>query len=575
MISPLTTCFGMLTSAQIAPGVEQRVRKSSETSPLQPLPARSCYAAAMSQLDWTFPYPSQRMPVLARNVVATSQPLAAQAGLQMLQAGGNAVDAAIAAAVALTVVEPTSNGIGSDAFALIWNDGTLHGLNASGRSPAALTLDRFGGMSEMPKLGWDAVTVPGAVSAWVQLHERFGSLAFEQLCEPGIRYAEQGFLVSPQTAEAWAKAVGTFANCGNWMRAFAPSGVAPRAGERFMAAQHGETLRKIAATRGEAMYRGELAVLIAATAHQEGGVISESDLADHEAEWVEPLSIAYRDYRLHELPPNGQGLAALIMLGILRTFDMRALPVDSAMSVHVQMEAMKLAFADAERFIAEPDAMDVAVDALLDENYLASRAALIDMNRAQDFQHGEPKQGGTVYLAAADASGMMVSFIQSNYMGFGSGVVVPGTGIAMQNRGANFSLQPAHPNQVGPSKRPYHTIIPGFVTRAGEPVMAFGVMGGFMQPQGHSQMLVRLADYGQNPQAAMDAPRWRVDAGLNVCLEPGFAPEVYKELQRMGHQLTIAPSRTVEHGGGQAVFRLKDGFLGASDQRRDGQAVGF
>jgi gamma-glutamyltranspeptidase/glutathione hydrolase len=529
----------------------------------------------MSTFDWALPYPSQRIPILAANVVATSQPLAAQAGLQMLHAGGNAVDAALAAAIALTVVEPTSNGIGSDAFAIIWADGKLHGLNASGRSPAAMTHDRFAGLSSMPRLGWDAVTVPGAVSAWMQLHERFGTLPFDALFAPAIEYAERGFLVSPQTAEAWARSVQTFSDFEHWMHTFAPEGRAPRPGELFSAPDHARTLRMIASSNGAEFYRGELAAAIAAASREAGGVLNEDDLANHQADWVTPIAMEYHGYHLHEIPPNGQGLAALLALGILRHTDCSTMPVDSAASVHVQMEAMKLGFADAHRFVADEAHVDVPVSALLDDAYLAQRAAMIDPQRAQDFQHGQPHPGGTVYLAAADASGMMVSFIQSNYMGFGSGIVVPGTGIALQNRGANFSLTPGHPNVVGPSKRPYHTIIPGFVTRDGQPVMAFGVMGGFMQPQGHVQMLVRLADYHQNPQAALDAPRWRVESGLKVNLEPGFDASVYQSLRDMGHDLAIAPMRTVEHGGGQAVYRLGNGYFAASDQRRDGQAVGF
>lgn len=516
-----------------------------------------------------------RMPVLAQNVVATSQPLAAQAGFTILKAGGNAVDAAIATAITLTVVEPTSNGIGSDAFAIVWDGSSLHGLNASGRSPRALTRDRFAGRDAMPVLGWEAVTVPGAVSAWVELHQRFGSLPFDMLFAEAMGYAARGFLVSPQTAQAWEKSRERFAEFDHWMQTFTPRGCAPKAGERFMCADQAATLAMIASTRGEAFYRGDLAQRIENAAKQAGAAMTMADLASHSAQWVDLVSIDYRGYRLHEIPPNGQGLAALQALGMLEHFDLASHGVDSVVGIHLQIEAMKLAFADAHRYIADPDAMDVAVDRLLDRDYLAGRARLIDPKKAQDFAHGTPHPGGTVYLATADASGMMVSFIQSNYMGFGSGIVIPGTGIAMQNRGANFSLDAAHPNCVGPAKRPYHTIIPGFVTRDGRPVMAFGVMGGFMQPQGHVQMMVRLADFDQNPQQALDAPRWRVDTGLQACLEVGFEPQVYDTLRAMGHDLTIAPSRTVEHGGGQAIYRLDDGYLGASDMRRDGQAVGY
>ncbi|MCZ6612385.1 MAG: gamma-glutamyltransferase family protein [Planctomycetota bacterium] len=534
----------------------------------------------MADFDWSLPYPSQRMPVLARNVVATSQPLAAQAGLRMLQQGGNAVDAAVAAAIALTVVEPTSNGIGSDAFALVWAGGGLHGLNASGRSPKNLTSDRFQGMAEMPQLGWDPVTVPGAVSAWVELSQRFGGLPFEKLFEPAIQYARRGFLVSPQTAYYWSRGHERYKEFEPYQRTFCPDGRAPRPGELFKSPDHAATLQSIAETNGEAFYRGDLADRMAADAKAGGGLLTLDDLASHRPEWVRPIRIEYRGYSLHEIPPNGQGLTALLALGILVHHSFENLPVDSAETLHLQIEAMKLAFADAYRYIADPASMEVGVKRLLDPQYLAQRASLIEPDRAQEVKYGTPKPGGTVYLTAADAEGSMVSYIQSNYTGFGSGIVIPGTGIAMQNRGACFTLEAGHPNQVGPGKRPYHTIIPGFVTReaaSGEhkPLMSFGVMGGFMQPQGHAQVMIRLADYGQNPQAALDAPRWRIDGGLKVSVEPGFDPAVYDGLRGRGHDVTIADARTVAHGGGQVIYKLADGYFGASDLRRDGQAVGY
>jgi gamma-glutamyltranspeptidase/glutathione hydrolase len=515
------------------------------------------------------------MPILARNVVATSQPLAAQAGLGMLAAGGNAVDAALAAAIALTVVEPTSNGIGSDAFALVWAGGGLHGLNASGRSPRGLPADHFAGKQQVGVLGWDGVTVPGAVSGWVALSKRFGAMTFEKLFEPAIAYAANGFLVSPQTAWAWDRGHERYRDFEAYQRTFCPGGRAPRAGERFASPDHAATLRLIAATAGEAFYRGELGRAMAAHAQATGGWLREEDLAAHQADWVRPISIDYHGLTLHEIPPNGQGLAALLMLGIVDQHGLREQPADSARSLHFQIEAMKLAFADAHRYIADPASMDVNVDALLDREYLAQRASLVDPDRAGNPDHGVPRPGGTVYLTAADAEGTMVSFIQSNYTGFGSGVVIPGTGIAMQNRGACFTLEKGHPNEAAPGKRPYHTIIPGFVTRGQEPVMSFGVMGGLMQPQGHAQVLIRIADYGQNPQAALDAPRWRIDGGLEVAIEPGFEPRVYDELRAMGHVVKVADARTVDHGRGQIAYRLEGGYLAASDLRSDGQAVGF
>ncbi len=524
-------------------------------------------------LNYNFPYPSQRMPVMAKNIVATSQPLAAQAGLQMLYAGGNAVDAAIAAAIALTVVEPTSNGIGSDGFCILWDGKSLHGLNASGRSPAAWTLDYFKGRSAMPVRGWDTVTVPGCVSAWVELHGKFGKLPFRKLFEKAIQYGREGFLVSPTIAGQWQAQAAELKDQPGFAKAFLPGGRAPRAGEVFKFKDHALALEKIAATKGKAFYKGDLAEKIEAHAKKHGAVMRAADLAAHQPDWVKPLQVDYRGYTLHEIPPNGQGIVALIALGILEHFDLRSHPVDGADSLHLQIEAMKLAFADAWRYVADIDHMkDVSPESLLNKEYLTERAKLIDLKRAQDFRHGTPPRGGTVYLTAADASGMMVSYIQSNYMGFGSGVVVDG--ISLQNRGATFVLQPGHPNCVGPGKRPYQTIIPGFVSKDGKPVMSFGVMGGTMQPQGHAQVMVRIADYGQSPQAACDGPRYRVVQGLEVSIEDGFAPAVLDELKRRGHRIVPMADEN-QFGCGQMIWMLDGGYFVGSDPRRDGQAVGF
>ncbi len=529
----------------------------------------------MQPFSWEFPYPSQRMPILAQNVVATSQPLAAQAGLDALRRGGNAVDAALATAIALTVVEPTSNGIGSDAFAIVWDGTQLHGLNASGRAPQALTPERFAGLEQMPTLGWDPVTVPGAVSAWVALSTRFGKLPFADLFEAAIHYARDGFLVSPITAQAWAGAPARYAAYPSFAATFAPHGRAPYPGELFCCPDQARTLEIIAATKGEAFYRGALAEQIAAHARATGGLLTEDDLASHAAEWVTPLAQTYHGYTLHEIPPNGQGLAALIALGILQHFDLTQYPVDSADSVHLQVEAMKIAFAEAHRHIADAAWMEVPPQALLDEAFLAERAQQIRMDRAQFYPSALPTDHGTVYLTAADAQGRMVSYIQSNYMGFGSGIVIPGTGISLQNRGACFRLEAGHPNRVASGKRPYHTIIPGFVTQEGQPVMSFGVMGGHMQPQGHGQMMVRLFDYGQNPQAASDAPRWYVEENLTeLSLEKGFAPEVVAELRRRGHRV-MADLPRGRFGGAQLIYRLPEGYCAATDWRKDGQAVGY
>lgn len=525
---------------------------------------------------YDFPYKSQRMPVLAQNVVAASQPLAAQAGLDVLRKGGNAVDAVLATAITLTVVEPTMNGIGSDAFAILWDGEGLHGINASGRSPKALSPEKFAGLDRMPTLGWDPVTVPGAVSAWVALSERFGKLPFATLFETAIHYARDGHLASPITAAGWGRAVAHYTDFPSFAATFAPNGRAPRAGELFRCPDQAQTLETIAASKGEAFYRGELAALIAAHAAATGGLMTVDDLASHEPEWVTPMSQAYHGYRLHEIPPNGQGLAALIALGILQHLDVQQYPVDSADSIHAQVEAIKIAFAEAHRHIADPAWMDVPPEALLDAAFLAERAAQIRMDEAQFPTSALPTDHGTVYLTAADADGMMISYIQSNYMGFGSGIVVPGTGISLQNRGAGFRLEPGHPNRVAGGKRPYQTIIPGFVTREGQPVMSFGVMGGHMQPQGHIQMMVRIFDYGQNPQSASDAPRWYVEEDLTkLSLEPGFAPEVVEELRRRGHNVTpdLPPGR---FGGAQLIYRMDNGgYCAGTDWRKDGQAVGY
>lgn len=521
---------------------------------------------------WTFPYAWPRKPVLAANVVCASQPLAAQAGLRMLAEGGNAVDAAVATAVALTVVEPVSNGIGSDAFAIVWDGRRLHGLNASGRSPTAWTPKYFAGKA-VPAVGWNSVTVPGAVSAWAELHAKFGELPFERLFEPAISYGRNGFLVSSTIAAQWAAQVPLFATQPGFAEAFLPGGRAPKAGELCRLSAHADTLEKIAATRGEAFYRGELAEKLEAHASANGGAMRADDLAAHRADWVGTVTSTYRGYTVHEIPPNGHGIVALIALRILEHFDLSSLPADSADSVHLQIEAVKLAFADAQAYVADIDHMPVGPQRLLDREYLKQRAALIDRNRAKPASAGTPK-GGTVYLTAADAAGMMVSMIQSNYMGFGSGVVVPGTGISLQNRGANFVADQGHPNRVGPGKRPYHTIIPAFVTKGGAPVMSFGVMGGMMQPQGHVQVMVRIADLGQNPQAACDGPRFRWMHGTQVSCERGFPRATLDGLRRRGHDL-VAVHDYDQFGSCQAIWRLDDGYFAASDPRRDGQAAGF
>ncbi len=535
-----------------------------------------------SNFDWSLPYPSNRQPVLGSAAVATSQPLAAQAGLEMLRRGGTAADAAVATAAAMTVLEPTSNGIGGDAFALIWDGTTVHGLNASGRAPAALSPERFAGQKVMPRRGWDPVTVPGAVSGWVAIWKKFGSLPFAQLLEPAIRYAEDGYLVAPDTASLWQRAFPRLESFAEWKRVFSIEGRAPRAGERMRLPDHAATLRAIAASEGESFYRGDLAKRIADAARAEGGAIDADDLAGHSADWVEPVSVAHGSARMHQIPPNGQGIVALIALAILKRRDITQLEVDCPDAHHVAIEAIKLGFRVAHREVADPRFMRVTAKDLLDPARIDELAAMIDPAKAQDFAHGPPNPGGTILLCTGDAQGRMVSFIQSNYEGWGSGIVVPGTGIAMQNRGANFTLEEGHPNQVAGGKRPYHTIIPGMITAEGSGSgsgvgprchAAFGVMGGFMQPQGQLQTFLRMTLHRQNPQAALDAPRWQVMSGLKVTIEPGFEASFYEELRRRGHELDITPRRSVSFGRGQVVWRLKEGYCAASDQRADGQAV--
>jgi len=520
--------------------------------------------------DPTQPYPSARSPVVGRDLVATSQPLAAQAGLRALQDGGNAIDAAIATAITLTVVEPNNNGLGSDAFALVWDGERLYGLNASGRSPAGWTPERFAGRTSMPPLGWDTVTVPGAVSAWQALSDRFGALPFARLFEDAIRYARDGYHVGPKTAFYWRHAQRQFADYPDWQAHFCPEGRAPQAGERFVPAHMAETLETIAETGADSFYRGAIAARIAEASAAAGGVMTLEDLDAHEATWVDPLGTDFADATLHEIPPNGQGLGALIALGVLERLRDRLGTPDSLDAVHHQIEASRIGIRDAFAHIADIEAMQISPAALLDPARLDELARGIDAERADPT----PLRGGaspdTVYLTAADAQGRAVSLIQSNYLGFGSGIVVPGTGIALQNRGAGFVLEPGHPNCVAPRKRPFHTIIPGFATRDGQPFMSFGVMGGHMQHQGHVQMMLRTVLWGQNPQAAIDAPRWHVREDGCVAIEAGFDPAVADGLHARGHIVEIEPQEHV-FGGAQIAMRLADGaWCGGSDPRKEG-----
>ena len=537
--------------------------------------------------NFSNPYTSTRLPVFARNIVSTSHPLAAQAGLRILWQGGNAVDAAIAAAAVLTIVEPVSCGLGSDAFCILWDGKALHGLNASGRAPQAWTPEYFQkkyGPDAMqpPKRGIDSVTVPGAVASWVAMSERFGKLPFADLMQSAIEIAERGYLLSVVVQEKWAAAVDELRHQPGFSEHLLPWGRAPQVGELFQFPAAARGLRAIANSKGQAFYGGEIAHALEKFSNAHGGSLKASDFAAYTADWVTPISQNYRGHTLHEIPPNGQGIAALISLGILGNFDLAALSRDGVDSQHLQIEAMKLAFADVYRYVADEASMEVTAQQMLDPSYLKQRAALIDMKKAQDFKAGNPAKGGTIYLTAADENGMMVSFIQSNYMGFGSGCVEPEFGVSLQNRGHAFAvrtggLNPA--NLVAPGKRPFHTIIPAFLTKDGQPVMSYGVMGANMQPQGHVQTLVRMLDYQQNPQAACDAPRWRYNEGLVINVESAMDPHTVKGLQALGHQMEVINDSYQDFGSGQFIWRMGDpkvqGYVAASDSRRDGLVAGF
>tara|TARA_Y100001947_G_scaffold159520_1_gene177511 strand:- start:3221 stop:4804 length:1584 start_codon:yes stop_codon:yes gene_type:complete len=525
--------------------------------------------------NWSLPYVSRRAPVFARNAVATSQPLATQAGIDMLRRGGNAVDAAIATAITLTVVEPTMNGVGSDAFAIVWDGHDLTGINGSGKSPAAWTPNRFKGPN-MPTQGWDSVTVPGAVSTWVALSQKFGKLPFADLFEPAIRYARDGFQVGTKTASIWSWSVDSFAQFNGFQEHFAPHGRSPNPGEIFERPDLVETLTDIAYTKGESLYRGRLADAIVAQSQREGGVMTLDDLANHSVLWTDPIAQPYRDVVLHEIPPNGQGLAAQIALSILEHLDVQSIEPGSVNWIHYQVEAMKIAIRAAFDHFADPEVMTTPPSELLEPGSIARAAKSISNNSASRYPPvALPVSEDTVYLTTADADGAMVSMIQSNYRGFGSGIVIDGTGISMQNRGSGFVLTPGHPNIVAGSKRPFHTIIPGFVSRSdGGPAMAFGVMGGHMQHQGHVQMVTRVFDHGENPQAASDAPRWHVSPDYRLALETGTSPKTIKALEERGHDAVLVTDEGL-FGGAQLICCLEDGYCAASDHRKEGMAAGF
>lgn len=528
------------------------------------------------QIDYSFPYPSRRPLVCAENVVATSQPLAAQAGLHMLQQGGNAVDAALAAAIAATVVEPTGCGLGGDAFALLWDGQAMQCLNGSGPSPQAWTPEVFSHLQRMPSRGWLSVTVPGVVASWEALSQKYGSLPFSALFQPAITYARQGFLVSPTIAELWQKIIPKYADQPGFADYFLPQGRAPRAGEQFVNPDLADSLALIAKEGSAVFYEGILADKMLAHSDQHGGLLRKTDLANYQPEWLHSIVQGFAGYEVHQVPPNTQGIAVLIALGILKNFELESYDPDSPAFIHLCIEAMKLAFADTAAYVADPAFTDFDSKALLSAEYLAYRASLIDPQQANEYTAGAPNAGGTVYVCAADSRGQMVSFIQSNYEGFGSGIVVPDTGISMQNRGMGFSLEQGHPNYIDSGKRPFHTIIPGFVTQDNQPELAFGVMGGPMQAQGHVQMVLRVCTFNQNPQTAIDAPRWQFQHGKRVLVEASMSEQVVRTLKSLGHDIHRDEGEAVfSFGGAQLIQRVAGGYIAGSDGRKDGLAVGF
>ena len=522
------------------------------------------------------PFHGKRQTVFGRKgMVATSQPLAAQAGLDILKQGGNAIDAAIATAAALTVLEPTSNGIGGDAFALVWTKGEIYGLNASGPSPQAISIEalREKGYEQMPVHGLIPVTVPGAPSAWVALSEKFGKLPLTDVLAPAIRYAEEGYPLTPTLGYYWEKGYSKYKKMFTtpeyqpWFDTFAPNGRAPKIGEMWSSKGHARTLRLIAETKGEAFYRGELAEEIDAFMKEHGGYLAKEDLAAYKPQWVDPIRVNYKGYDVWEIPPNGQGIVAQMALNIYKNFE----PAwQNAEALHEQIEAMKLAYTDGKAFVTEPGEMPITAEQLLSDAYGHARAQEIGAEAIEPKPYDIPK-GGTVYLATADEEGNMVSFIQSNYMGFGSGIVIPNTGIALQNRGADFKFDETHPNVLRPGKRTYHTIIPGFLSKDGEAVGPFGVMGGYMQPQGHFQVVTNTVDFHLNPQATLDMPRWQWMGGKTIHVEPHFPSYLVQALERKGHDVQVTTDGG-PFGRGQIIWRDKEtGVLsGGTESRTDG-----
>lgn len=527
---------------------------------------------------------SQRSVVMAtRGMVASSQPLATQAGLRVLQKGGNAVDAAVAMLATLSVVEPHSVGLGGDAFALIWTarERKLLGLNGSGRAPRAANPHWFmeKGLKAVPERGILPVTVPGALHAWQEALDRCGSMGLGDVLEDAIHYARNGFPVTEVIAGEWANASGILRENQEAARVFLPGGRAPRPGEVFANPDLAMTLGAVASEGIGVFYGGEIGEAIARSSEKMGGLLSLEDLREHRSSWVEPVSTDYRGYTVFELPPNGQGIVALEMLNILEGYDLGQMAHNGPEHIHLLLEAKKAAFQDRDRWIADPDMEDVPVGRLISKEHARKIRAQIRQDRASRPEDLGPYPGGseTVYVSAVDKDGNAASFISSIFMHFGSGVVAERTGVVLQNRGFAFSLDPSHPNCIAPDKRPLHTIIPGMLFKDGQFLMSFGVMGGDMQPQGHVQFLVNLIDFGMNLQEAMDSPRVRHLEGMRVYLEDGISEETRWGLAELGHQVEPSDTPVNQVGGGQVIYRDPSTgvLLGASDRRKDGCAMGF
>ena len=522
--------------------------------------------------------------------IATSQPLATAAGLAVLERGGNAIDAAVTAAAVLAVVEPNMTGLGGDLFAMVWSarDKRLHGLNATGRSGSLMTRETMVSRQRTRVgQGIEAVTVPGGLSGWAALLQKHGTLTLAQALAPAIAIADEGFPVTPIIAEGWADEVTLLRRDEAARATFLLEGTrAPKAGEWFRNPELAKTLREIAANGAGYLYGGPLGKKIAEFTQSKGGFLTPDDFASHEVEWIEPISVPYKGYRLWELPPNSQGVAALEMLRLVENYDLKSMGLNSPAYLHHLIEAKKLAYADIEHYVGDPAFMKTPVDHFLSDDYISKRRSLINPSKAMErAEPGDARTASdTIYLAAADAQGNMVSLINSVFDYFGSGVVVPGTGVLLHDRGVGFTMQEGLPNTVGPKKRPFHTIIPAFVTKttrnAGvlrdatgdEPYLAFGVMGGAMQPQGHVQVLLNILLFGMDPQQAADAPRFRHMSGTRVALESPIGDSVRQALTGMGHQ--IVDERNVAFGGAQLILKLPKGWAAGSDPRKDGFAAG-